>query len=471
MLIPVRVGSGSATKYRMSEGEIRWFALDPAEATQVDVDEMFPDGYGESKRRIFVHICCRGVIVMTGTATSEVTDQEFPISRGCPFAAPEEYGELREQAPISKVRLIGGAEVWWVSSYEQGRAILADRRFSSDRRKETFPFPSNDPAVRERFRAQPPSLIGMDGAEHTAARRALIGEFTLKRLVGLRPRIQQIVDRFIDDMLASEQRPVDLVAALSLPVPSLVICELLGAPYADHDFFQVRTATLLRRTIASDERQRAFDELRGYLDKLITQKESEPGDDLFSRQIARQRAEGTLDHGSLVSMAFLLLLAGHETTANMISLGVVGLLNHPEQLAKITADPEKTPLAVEELLRYFTIVESATSRVATEDVAIGGVTIKADEGVIVSGLSVNWDPAIFQNPDELDLDRGARHHIAFGFGPHQCLGQNLARLELQIVLDTLFRRLPTLRLAVPVDEVAFKTDTNIYGVYELPVTW
>ena len=152
-------------------------------------------------------------------------------------------------------------------------------------------------------------MIGMDGAEHAAARRAVIGEFTVKRLAALRPWIQQIVDRFIDDMLAIDQRPVDLVQALSLPVPSLVICELLGAPYADHDFFQSRTAALIRRTTPPEERRRSFDELRAYLGELLTRKESEPGDDLFSRQIARQREEGTLDHASLVSMAFLLLLA------------------------------------------------------------------------------------------------------------------------------------------------------------------
>jgi cytochrome P450 len=408
---------------------------------------------------------------MTETVSSELAGPEFPVARGCPFAEPAEYAQLREQAPISKVRLASGDEAWWVSGYEEGRAILADHRFSSDRRKDNFPNVSSDPSTRERFRGQPPSMIGMDGAEHAAARRAVIGEFTVKRLAALRPWIQQIADRFIDELLAAGQRPVDLVKALSLPVPSLVICELLGAPYTDHDFFQDRTATLIRRTTTPEDRQRAFGELRAYLDDLIARKESEPGDDLFSRQIARQREEGTLDHVSLVSMAFLLLLAGHETTANMISLGVVALLNHPEQLAAIRADPDKTPLAVEELLRYFSIVETATSRVATEDVQIGDVTIKADEGVVVSGLSANWDPAVFGSPAELDLGRGARHHIAFGYGPHQCLGQNLARLELQIVFDTLFRRIPTLRLAVPMDEVPFKTNAAIYGAYELPVTW
>ncbi|MDP4510118.1 cytochrome P450, partial [Nonomuraea turcica] len=228
---------------------------------------------------------------------------------------------------------------------------------------------------------------------------------------------------------------------------------------------------VVRRTSSTQDRQRAFAELRAYMDDLITRKESEPGDDLFSRQIARQREEGTLDHADLVSMAFLLLSAGHETTANMISLGVIGLLSHPEQLALIKADPGKTLMAVEELLRYFSIADVVTSRVAIEDVQIGGVSIKAGEGVIVSGLSANFDPSVFTNPADLDVERGARHHLAFGFGPHQCLGQNLARMELQIVFDTLFRRIPTLRLAAPVEDLPFKTDAVIYGAYELPVTW
>jgi cytochrome P450 len=408
---------------------------------------------------------------MTKSGAGELAGLELPVERGCPFAPPAEYERLREHAPIRKVRLVSGAEVWWVSGHEEGRAILADRCFSSDRRKDGFPLFNFDAATLQQLRSQPPLMLGMDGAEHSAARRPVIGEFTVKRLAALRPRIQDIVDRFIDDMLATDQRPIDLVQALSLPVPSLVICELLGVPYTDHDFFQSRTAVAVRRTSSSEDRQRAFVELRAYIDDLITRKESEPGDDLLSRQIARQRQADIVDHAGLVSMAFLLLNAGHETTANMISLGVIGLLNHPEQLALITADPGKTPGAVEELLRYFAITDAVTSRVATEDVQIGGVSIKAGQGVIVSSLSANWDPSVFKNPAKLDVERGARHHLAFGFGPHQCLGQNLARMELEIVFDTLFRRIPTLRLAAPVEDLPFKTDAVVYGAYELPVTW
>ncbi|GAA4509328.1 cytochrome P450 [Nonomuraea ferruginea] len=407
---------------------------------------------------------------MTNSVAGERADLEVPVERGCPFAPPAAYERLRERAPISRVRLTSGGEAWWVSGHEEGRAVLADPRFSCDKRKDGFPLFTLDAATLRQLRSQPPLMLGMDGAEHAAARRPVIGEFTVRRLAMLRPRIQDIVDRFIDDLLATDQQPVDLVQALSLPVPSLVICELLGVPYSDHDFFQSRTTMMVSRTSLED-RQRAFAELRAYIDDLVTRKESEPGDDLFSRQIARQRRQGALDHAGLVSLAFLLLTAGHETTANMISLGVVALLTHPQQLALITANPDKTPMAVEELLRYFTIADGVTSRVATEDVEIGGARIKAGEGVIVSALSANWDPAAFKDPAELDVERGARHHLAFGFGPHQCLGQNLARMELQIVFDTLFRRVPTLRLATPAEHLPFKSDAVVYGVHELPVTW
>jgi cytochrome P450 len=311
-----------------------------------------------------------------------------------------------------------------------------------------------------------PSLISMDPPEHGPARRAVVGEFTVKRMAALRPRIQEIVDEHIDAMLAGP-RPADLVQALSLPVPSLVICELLGVPYADHDFFQARTTALLRRTTPADKRVAAVTELNSYLDELITRKTKEPTDDLLGRQIQR----GESERDDLVALAFLLLVAGHETTANMISLGTIGLLEHPEDIAAIKADPGKTLGAVEELLRYYTIVDFATSRFAKEDVEIGGQLIRAGEGVLGLANTANHDPDVFANPFDLDIERGARHHVAFGFGAHQCLGQNLARMELQIVFDTLFRKIPGLKLAVPAAELPFKDDANVYGVYELPVTW
>jgi cytochrome P450 len=405
---------------------------------------------------------------------TEVADQEsvrsaaFPMARTCPFDPPPAYGEYREHDPITRIELRPGQPAWLLSRHEDVRAMLNDPRFSSDRFQPGFPnLLQARPPARRRIGA---SLISMDGAEHNSARREVLGEFTVRRMRDLRPRIQQFVDEHLDAILAGP-KPADLVSALAMPVPSLVICELLGVPYADHDFFQQHSAALLNRTTAQQDRVQAVDALQGYLDQLVTAKEADPGDDLIGRQIRKQRESGEVRHDDLVSLGFLLLIAGHETTANMISLGTVALLENPEQLATLKADPGTTLEAVEEMLRYFTITDLVTSRVATEDVQLGGVTIPAGEGVIGLSHSANRDEAAFPNADEFDIERGARHHVAFGFGPHQCLGQNLARMELQIVFDTLFQRIPDLKLAEAVDDLPFKHDSTVFGLYSLPVTW
>ncbi|MBB4686262.1 cytochrome P450 [Amycolatopsis jiangsuensis] len=392
----------------------------------------------------------------------------LPVARTCPFAPPEEYTRMREDQALTQVSIPDGKHAWVVTRHEDARRVLNDRRFSSNRFHPGYPFLVEGGNPFRGSQARP--MISMDAAEHSAARKSVLGEFTVKRVDALRPRIQEIVDGLIDDML-SIGGEVDLVDMLSLPVPSLVICELLGVPYEDHDFFQGNTRKFASRDNVEEERHAAVGRLRSYLSDLVTAKEADPGDDLLGRQIVKLRAEGTYEHEALVSLAFSLLVAGHETTANMISLGTVALLENPDQLAKIQADPGRTLPAIEELLRYFTIVDAVTARVATEDVEISGTTIRAGDGVVVLGYPANWDPDVFASPERLDLERGARHHVAFGFGPHQCLGQNLARAELQIVFDTLFRRIPTLKLAKPVDDLAFKDEAAIYGLYQLPVTW
>lgn len=394
-----------------------------------------------------------------------MTAPHLQTTRTCPFAPPAEHERLRDLGKPTKVTMPNGEQAWALGRLEDIRAMLSDPRFSSDRFQPGFPTLVKERPQQLRQGGFRPSLIMMDPPEHGEVRRTIIGEFTVKRMAALRPRIQQIVDDHIDAMLAGPN-PADLVKALSLPVPSLVICEMLGVPYADHDFFQTSSATLLRLSAPPEERAAASEAIRAYLADLVDRKREQPADDLLSRQLAK-----TGDIEELVGLGFLLLLAGHETTANMISLGVVALLDHPDQLAALRADPSRTPAAVEELLRYFTIAEFATSRVAREDVELGGVLIRAGEGVVTLGNAANRDPAAFANPADFDVDRGARHHIAFGYGPHQCLGQNLARLELQIVFDTLFRRVPTLRLATPADDLPYKDDATIYGIYELPVTW
>ncbi|WP_326568263.1 cytochrome P450 [Amycolatopsis rhabdoformis] len=403
---------------------------------------------------------------MTEVAEPELAS--FPMARTCPFAPPPEY-ERFEDERAKLVELDSGQRAWVLPRHEDVRAMLNDPRFSSNRFNPGFPILFREGQAR-RDRKLNPSLINMDAPEHGPARREVVGEFTVKRMKALQPRIQEMVDEHIDAMLAGD-KPADLVSALSLPIPSLVICEQLGVPYADHNFFQQHSSMILNRDATGEQRLNAVEALEGYLDKLVTEKEENLTDDLLGRQITKRREEGVYDHNDLVSLAFLLLIAGHETTANMISLGTVALLENPEQLEAIKADPGKTLDAVEELLRYFTIAEFATTRVATEDVEIAGVTIKAGEGVLGLSYAANFDGDAFPDPEKLDITRGGRKHVAFGFGAHQCLGQNLARMELQIVFDTLFRRIPTLKLAAPVDQLPFKHDSAIFGLHCLPVTW
>ncbi|MFE3826786.1 cytochrome P450 [Streptomyces sp. NPDC059092] len=396
------------------------------------------------------------------------SDMTLPVHRTCPYAPPDEYGRLREETPVVRVTLPTGATAWAVSRHEDIRTVLADPRFSSDR---TAPgFPALSEGARQIAADARPTMIGLDPPEHGPARRTVLGEFTVRRMRALQPRIQQIVDECLDAMLAGP-RPADLVTALSLPVPSLVICEQLGVPYTDHEFFQRHSSQLISRTASAGKRVHALDELRVYLENLIADKEREPTDDLLGRQILKHREDGTYDREDLIGLSLLLLIAGHETTANMISLGTMALLEHPEELAALRADPTRTPAAVEEMLRTFTIADTAVLRVAKADVEVGRVLIREGEGVLVLSNAGNHDPSVYPRPDVLDIERGARNHLAFGFGAHQCLGQNLARMELQIVFDTLFRRIPGLRLAAAVEQLAFKDDSTVYGVYELPVTW
>ncbi len=401
------------------------------------------------------------------TEPSTAGEPAFPPPRECPFHASEDHLARREPGPLTRATLRSGRQAWVASRHADVRAVLTDPAFSANRLDPNFPLVTGRRVQRQDMR---PSLISMDPPAHGPARRAVVGEFTVRRLAALRPRIQQIVDEHVDAMLAGP-RPADLVAALALPVPSLVICELLGVPYADHEYFQQRTKTLLSRTATREQVRSAGEELRSYMDDLVRAKEADPGDDLIGRQIHRQRAEGAADHDALTSLAVLLLIAGHETTANMISLGTVALLQRPGQLAELRRDPGRTPDAVEELLRHLTIVEWITSRVAVADTELGGVPVRAGEGVVTVNLAANHDPAVFPDPGRVDLARGARNHVAFGYGAHQCLGQNLARVELQIVFDTLFARIPTLRVAVPLEELPVKDDATIYGLHELPVTW
>ncbi|TWV55486.1 cytochrome P450 [Streptomyces misionensis] len=403
---------------------------------------------------------------ITGPATP-ADPVAFPQDRTCPYHPPTGYAPLREQRPLARVTLYDGREVWLVTGHAAARALLADPRLSSDRRRPEFPVPTARFAgIRDRRVA----LLGQDDPEHQRQRRMMIPSFTVKRASGLRPAIQRIVDGLLDTMI-EKGPPAELVSAFALPVPSMVICDLLGVPYADHEFFEEQSRRLLRGPTAEDTRA-ARARLEEYLGGLIDakQRESEPGDGVLDELVHQQLAQGTLDRAEVVLLAVILLVAGHETTANMISLGTYTLLENPARLAELRADPTLLPAAVEELMRMLSIADGL-ARVALEDIEFDGTTIRAGDGVFFSTSVINRDPGRYEDPDVLDFHRPARHHVAFGFGIHQCLGQNLARAELEIALGTLLTRLPGLRLAVPADTIPFKPGDTIQGMLELPVTW
>ncbi|KAA2264359.1 cytochrome P450 [Solihabitans fulvus] len=391
------------------------------------------------------------------------------MQRSRPLDPPTELAEIRSERPVSRVTLWDGTQPWLVTRLEDARVVLGDRRFSADLRTPGFPMVLRaQQALRRPDDVVP--FIRMDPPEHGVFRRMLTRDFMIKRVNALRPKIQEIVDGFLDEMLA-KPAPADLVAEFALPVPSLVIALLLGVPYEDHGFFQSRSNVLLNLESTAEDVQGARAALDAYLGDLVDRRLREPGDDLISRLAVERLATGELSREQLVSMSFLLLIAGHETTANMTALSILSLLQNPDQLAVLRDDPTLIPGAVEELLRFHTIVHIGLPRVALEDVTFGDVTISAGEGVIVSLPAANRDEEQFADPDQLDVTREARRQIAFGFGVHQCLGQPLARAELQIAVETVLRRVPTLRLAVPTEEIPFRTAMAIYGVHQLPVTW
>jgi cytochrome P450 len=384
------------------------------------------------------------------------------------FDPVEELLQVRDSGGITKVpTLFGGPPAYLITRYEDVREVLADRRFSSDMTKPGFPrHGAGVAAVRQKHR----TFINMDDPEHNVHRRMLTRDFMVKRVEQLRPRIQEHVDALLDEFVRRPQ-PADLVTGLALPVTSGMISELIGVPYEDHDFFQSRTGLLVSSDADVEESLHAYEEMRDFFRELIERKRRSPASDVISHLIALED-EGRLTPDETLDMLRLMLSAGHETTANMVALGTLALLEHPDQLAWLMADPPaRVAGAVEELLRYLTISHFGRRRVATEDVVVAGQLVRAGEGVIAANDSANRDADAFPEPDVLDLSRDARHHLAFGYGTHQCLGQPLARVELQVVYPTLFRRLPDLRTAEPLDSLRFKESMVFYGLFSLPVRW
>ncbi|WP_198549111.1 cytochrome P450 [Streptomyces sp. PRh5] len=312
-------------------------------------------------------------------------------------------------------------------------------------------------------------LLMLDPPEHTRLRRLLTATFTVRRAQALGPRIQEIVDEHLDAMEAAGP-PVDLVSAFALPVPSLVICELLGVPFADRAEFGARSNRFFDTTMSPQERLRLDAEADAYMHTLVVRHREKPGDDLLSLLI-REHGTGALSDEELVGLADLLLIAGHETTANVISLGTLALLRHPDQLALVRDDPSAVEDAVEELLRFTSVLHAGFVRVAVEDTTIGGHLVRRGEHVVTSLPAANRDPALLDGGDDLDVTRGRCPHVAFGHGIHHCLGATLARLELRLALPALLQRFPGLRLADPAARPAFKDRALLYGLRSLPIVW
>lgn len=394
----------------------------------------------------------------------------LPTTRIAPFDPPAALAALRAEEPVSPLRYPDGHVGWLVTDYDLARAVLNDARFcigvgrsvvgqwDPERRAEMLAAFDGIDTDRGRLdRADPP--------EHGRLRQGQLQHFKISEVA----RHRDAIERIVDERLAAMARlgpPVDFVQAFALPVPSLTICHILGVPGTDRHRFEELDdpdpSSSPRDVVA------AIDAFRTYIARVIAEKRAEPGDDLLSELVAHE----AFDDDDLVGIAWLLFEAGHDTTANMLSLGVLALLSEEGGWERLQGDPLAIEAAVEELLRYLTIVHTADTRTALEPVEIGDVLVQAGQSVTVSLAAGNRDPVKFPDPDALDLGRDARGHLAFGYGSHMCLGQHLARLELRIALAKLVDRFPSLRLADDAGEAELHDDERIiYGVRKLPVTW
>ncbi|WP_033338700.1 cytochrome P450 [Catenuloplanes japonicus] len=381
----------------------------------------------------------------------------MPAARraGCPFDPPPELSDAQRHGPISRFTHSHGRPGWLVTGYDLTRAVLADPRFST--RKDLLNV--GDFRVPP---APPGEFLLMDEPDHGRYRKPLIRRFTVRRMRLLTARVEQITAERLDAMEKAGP-PVDLVSAFAKPIPTIMICELLGVPYEDRDAFQEQIDTFMGGEAGMEELIAAYTATQTYLGELVRAKRAHPTDDILS-----ELTDTDLTDEELQGMALLLLAAGFDTTANMLSLGTFALLENPAQIAALHTDPAR---AVEELLRYLSVAKTFM-RTALEDVSLDGHLIEAGTTVVLSYHTANHDPARFDSPGTLTLDREHHGHLAFGHGIHQCLGQQLARVELTVALTALLSRFPTLRLAVPATEVVLRPETaDIFGVKSLPITW
>ncbi|MEU7133701.1 cytochrome P450 [Streptomyces sp. NPDC046261] len=401
---------------------------------------------------------------MSGTVTESVP--AVPMPRTCPYRPPGEYARLRARGPASRVTLAGGRWAWLVTGHREVRALLADPRMSADATDPRYPelayvpeelLPSRE--VRRRTR----TFVQMDLPEQGVHRRMVLGHFGSRRVAALRPFVEESARVLVGRMLAAGP-PADLVRDFAAPLPAWVLTEVFGVPAADRPSFRARLA----------RGERGIGELAPYLERVLAEGAA---DGLLGTMTARVRA-GELTSRQALATLMMLLVAGHETTENMLAVGTLVLLTHPARREGPPPGPRDVPGAVEELLRYVSTAD-LLSRVATADIDLaatgdegrGGVRIRAGDGVLLSLAAANRDGRVFADPDVFDPTRPGRGHLAFGHGPHQCLGNALARLELTVGLTVLLTRVPTLRPAVPAGRLPVKPALSLQGVTRLPVTW
>ncbi|MEV5431936.1 cytochrome P450 [Streptomyces sp. NPDC052701] len=396
----------------------------------------------------------------------------IPTERGrCPFDPPAEYARLRAQDPVSPLTFQVAPKDptgWLVTRHDLVRQILADDRFSH--RNELLahvvapPFPIPEYAPQP---SPPGSFAKMDAPEHTKYRKLLAGHFTVRRIQQFEPELTRVVDDALEAM-AGQGSPADLLTAFAEVVSLRTVCALMNVPAEMMTEFSGHFAALMRLTYTLEEFVHHIESMDALIRPVVRERMAAGGDDFFGRLAAT----GELTEEEMVNLAVLTLGGSLDTTPNMLALGTFALLEHPDQLKLLRERPELYETgAVDELLRYLTISQLGSSRCALEDVEVDGRTIRAGQTVVLALPAANRDPEVFDDPDRLDVTRNPRKHLALGFGAHQCLGQHLARASLRIGLRRLFERFPTLRLAVPAEEVPLRDRAMHYGVDRLPVAW
>jgi cytochrome P450 len=390
----------------------------------------------------------------------------FPFPPGSPYDPPPELARLRGECPVARVTMPSGDRAWVATRHADVRQIYADRRFS--RAATAKP---GAPAFSRAAPQAPSSIIFLDPPEHSRLRRLIAPAFHPQRIRAFRPVIERITAGLLDE-LAAGPVPADLVAGFAKPLPMRVICHVLGVPYADHERFAAWGEAAVNISKGGVDGVRAARAaLEQYLTGLIAVKRREPADDVLTALVQARDEQDRLTEAELLDLSIALLLAGYETTVRQLACCVVALLRHPDQLAMLRERPELLDRAVDEMLRHTPLTTINFMRVATEDVELGGVTVRAGEAVMPLVISANRDPAVFADPDRLDITRADNPHLAFGHGAHYCTGAQLARIELAVALDALLRRFPQLKLAVADEELVWRSDLAMSTVVELPVAW